>query len=317
MDSRAREEEEQRSDLELFSPLLRLAEQVAHLSPWSWDVERDVFWCLPDLFLMNGMPRPSWAVDDHKAIPGPGRERWLETLPPERRERIREFGDQVVRSGVGGEMQYPVTDDDSIRWLSVYAAAGETVDGRVRRVVGYVQDVTAHKVLETRFEQAQLDLERQQQALERIAAGEPLDQTLELLCRHVERMYPGTFCSLMLLDPEAGVLRHSVAPTLSRDYSAAIDGIVVADGSGACGTSAAMGRPVVIPDVRTDPRVAPSLDLLESYGLRSVWSQPLHSVTGEVLGTLAVYRTEPAYADGDGDEARRQRQRARRTRGCT
>lgn len=285
-------EDEQELDQELLSPMPRLAEQVAHLSPWSWDVERDLFWCLPDLFQMNGVQRPSWATEDHKAIPvrcG----RWLTTLPPHRRERIRAFGDEVVRTGIGGEIDYPITRGDSIRWLSVYAAVGETVDGTVRRVVGYTQDVTAHKLLEMRFEQAQLDLERQVQAVERISAGDPLDQTLDQLCRHVERMYPGAFCAVMLLDPEFGVLGHSVAPSLSRDYLAAVDGIVVAEGGGACGTSAALGKPVIVEDIRTDPLMASQVDVLDTYGLRAVWSEPLRSVTGEILGTLAVYRTEP------------------------
>jgi c-di-GMP-specific phosphodiesterase len=290
-DSRAREDE-QMLDQELLSPMLRLAEQVAHLSPWSWDVEQDLFWCLPDLFSMNGLQRPSWATDDHKAIPVRC-ERWLATLAPHRRERMRAFGEEVVRTGIGGEIEYPVTRGDSIRWLSVYAAVGETVDGTVRRVVGYTQDVTAHKVLEMRFEQAKLDLERQLQAVERIAAGDPLDQTLDQLCRHVERMYPGAFCSVMLLDPEIGVLGHTVAPSLSRDYLAAMDGIVVAEGSGACGTSAALGKPVIVEDIRTDPLMVSQVDVLDTYGLRAVWSQPLRSVTGEILGTLAVYRTEP------------------------
>ncbi len=31
---------------------------TAHFSPWSWDVEQDVVWCLPDLFVMHGQ-RPT------------------------------------------------------------------------------------------------------------------------------------------------------------------------------------------------------------------------------------------------------------------
>src|ERR1700722_8841642 len=99
MDSPSREDE-LKLDQELLSPMLRVAEQVAHLTPWSWDVERDLIWCLPDSFVMNGLQRPTWATDDHKAIPI-SRERWLATLAPDRRERIREFGDELVRSGIG------------------------------------------------------------------------------------------------------------------------------------------------------------------------------------------------------------------------
>ncbi len=186
-----------------------------------------------------------------------------------------------------------MTVGNSIRWLSLYAAVGEVCDGRVRRVVGYTQDVTAHKLFERSRDQAELDLVQQRQALERIAAGDPLEETLELLCRHVERTYPGAFSSILLHDVTAGVLRHGVAPSLSRDYSAAMDGLVVADGNGSCGTAAARGRVVVVEDVRTDPLTASAVEVFDTYGLRSVWSYPLRGVGGEVLGTLALYRTEP------------------------
>jgi c-di-GMP-specific phosphodiesterase len=275
----------------LSRALLRSADQVAQLSPWSWDVETDIIWCLPELFPMNGLGRPTWAVDDHKAIPV-RRERWLATLPEDRRERIREFGDRVASTGVGGDLGYSVTVGDSIRWLSLYAAVGEVVDGEVRRVVGYTQDVTAHKLLERSHEQAQRDLSQQRLALERIAAGDPLEETLDLLCRHVERMFPGAFASILLHDTQERVLRHGVAPSLSRDYCAAMDGLVVAEGSGACGTAAARGRVVIVQDVRTDPLTASAVDVFDSYGLRAVWSYPLRSVAGDVLGTLALYRTE-------------------------
>ncbi|HEX3802254.1 MAG TPA: EAL domain-containing protein [Solirubrobacteraceae bacterium] len=262
------------------------------LSPWTWDVESDIVWCLPDLFSMNGLQRPIWATDDHKAIPV-RRERWLATLPQERRERIREFGDNVIRTGGGGDLGYRVTVGNSIRWLSLYAAVGEVTDGKVRRVVGYTQDVTARKLLERRYEHAERDLEHQRQALERIAAGDPLEDTLDILCRQLERTYPGAFSSILLHDPEAGVLRHGVAPSLSRDYCAAMDGLVVGDGNGACGTAAARCGVVVVEDVRTDPLTASEVEIFDTYGLRSVWSYPLRGVGGDVLGTLALYRTEP------------------------
>jgi diguanylate cyclase (GGDEF)-like protein len=178
------------------------------------------------------------------------------------------------------------------------AAVGESDGGHVRRVLGYMRNITADKLLELRHDRTQRDLEQQQLVLERIACGDPLEETLALLCRHVERAYPGVFCEIMLHDPEAGVLRTGAAPSLSRDYSAAADGLAVTNGNGACGTAAATGRPVVIEDVRTDTRAAAGLELFESFGLRSIWSYPMRSVTGAVLGTIALYRTEPHRPSG-------------------
>ena len=269
----------------------QIRQPLAHFSPWSWDVEADVVWSLPGLFVMHGQRWPAEAIDQTTAIPVP-REHWLEALPVNQRERVRSFCEAILETGIGGEMTYPVTVGDTIRWMLLQAAVGESEDGRVRRVLGYVRNVTADKLLELRHDRTQRDLEQQQQVLERIAAGDPLEGTLELLCRHIERVYPGVFSAIMLHDQEAGVLRTGAAPSLSRDYSAACDGLAVTDGNGACGTAAATGQVVVIDDVRTDARAALGLELFESFGLRSMWSYPMRSVTGAVLGTIALYRTE-------------------------
>jgi diguanylate cyclase (GGDEF)-like protein len=265
---------------------------AAHFSPWSWDVEADVVWCLPGLFVMHGQRWPPEAVDQTTAIPV-HREDWLAALPASQRKRVRDFCEAVLETGIGGELTYPVSTGDSIRWMVLQAAVGESDGSQVRQVLGYVRNVTADKLLELRHDRTQRDLEQQQQVLERIAAGDPLEETLTLLCRHIEHVYPGVFAAMMLHDQEAGVLRTGAAPSLSRDYSAAADGLAVTDGNGACGTAAASGRVVVIEDVRTDARAAAGLELFESFGLRSTWSYPLRSVTGAVLGTIALYRTEP------------------------
>jgi c-di-GMP-specific phosphodiesterase len=264
---------------------------IAHFSPWSWDVEADVVWCLPGLFVMHGQRWPAEAIDQTTAIPVP-REHWLEALPANQRDRVRSFCEAILEAGIGGELTYPVTVGDTIRWMLIQAAVGESDGSGVSRVLGYVRNVTADKLLELRHDRTQRDLEQQQQVLERIAAGDALEETLELLCRHIERVYPGVFAAIMLHDQEAGVLRNGAAPSLSRDYSAASDGLAVTDGNGACGTAAATGQVVVIEDVRTDPRAAAAIELFETFGLRSMWSYPMRSVTGAVLGTISLYRTE-------------------------
>ena len=266
--------------------------EVAHFSPWSWDVEGDVIWCLPGLFVMHGQRWPAQAVDQTTAIRVP-RAQWLDALPASQRERVSELLRGDPRDRHRWELTYRVTIGDTIHWMLTQAAVGESEGGRVRRVLGYTRNVTADRLLELRYDRTQRDLEQQQQVLDRIAAGDALEETLALLCRHIERIYPGVFSAIMLHNPEAGVLHTGAAPSLSRDYSAAVDGLAVTDGNGACGTAAATGQVVVIDDVRTDPRAAATLELFESFGLRSTWSYPMRSVTGAVLGTIALYRTEP------------------------
>jgi c-di-GMP-specific phosphodiesterase len=134
------------------------------------------------------------------------------------------------------------------------------------------------------------ELVHQQRILERIVRGDPLDQTLNALCRHVEQRFPGTRCTVLLLDRSLGVLRHVASPTLPKRFVNQIDGLPVGDGIGVCGTAAARGDVVIAADILDDPLTEPYVELARRFKLRSVWSYPLSRAGGEVLGTFAVYR---------------------------
>jgi diguanylate cyclase (GGDEF)-like protein len=139
----------------------------------------------------------------------------------------------------------------------------------------------------------QRELTYQQRVLERIARGDPLADTLDYLCRHVERLYPGAKCTMLIVDRAAGVLRHGACPTLRPEFIDAIDGLPVGEGMAACGTAAARGEIVIVENVSRDPLTSAFVDLGARFGLASVWSHPLRSAQGEVLGTFAVYRSVP------------------------
>jgi c-di-GMP-specific phosphodiesterase len=134
------------------------------------------------------------------------------------------------------------------------------------------------------------ELTHQQRMLERIVRGDPLDRTLNALCRHVEQRFPGSRCTVLLLDRSLGVLRHVASPTLPRRFVNQIDGLPVGEGIGVCGTAAARGAIVIAADIQTDPLTQPYLELARRFKLGSVWSYPLSRAGGEVLGTFAVYR---------------------------
>ncbi len=126
--------------------------------------------------------------------------------------------------------------------------------------------------------------------LERIVRGDELERTLNALCRRVEQCYPGSHCTVLLLDRSQGVLRHAASPTLPRRFIRQIDGLPVGEGMGVCGTAAARGEVVVAADLLTNPLTAAFVDLAEHFNLRSTWAHPLRRSGGEVIGTFAVYR---------------------------
>ena len=272
--------------------LLRDAERLAELGPWSWDVERDELHCAPELLTLHGV-QPHAPADGGGQFERVAREAWMAILPAAERRAIDTFSQRILATGRSDEIEYHVKRGRATRWLRLYATVAERSGDRVVRVAGYAQDVTARHRTEERRRRAQLDLAREQRVLERIARGEPLEQTLNRLCRHIERQYPGALCSVLLLDRAAGVLRHGAGPSLPAGFDRYVDEIPVGEGMGACGTAAARGEIVVITDIREDSPLTAELGVAIEYGFAAVWSHPLAKTTGEVLGTFALYRTDP------------------------
>ncbi|GAB2464903.1 sensor histidine kinase [Jatrophihabitans fulvus] len=136
----------------------------------------------------------------------------------------------------------------------------------------------------------------QSEVLARMSSGSPLPAVLDVITGTLERLLPGSACSLLLLD--GGVLRHGSAPSLPADYSSAIDGLAPGPDEGACGAAAYGARPVVIRDVHTDPRWARYRHLADAAGLRACWSSPILGAHGDVTGTFAVYHRHVHEPDG-------------------
>jgi PAS domain S-box-containing protein len=129
--------------------------------------------------------------------------------------------------------------------------------------------------------------------LERIAAGAPLGAILEDIVRLVERQAPGMRCSILLLDREQQCVRYGAAPSLPPEFSRAIDGSPIGPEEGSCGAAAFLGARVIVEDIAVHPYWTAYKDLALPHGLRACWSSPIFSTTREVLGTFAMYYSEP------------------------
>jgi diguanylate cyclase (GGDEF)-like protein len=123
--------------------------------------------------------------------------------------------------------------------------------------------------------------------LEMIATGQPLAETVDVLCREVEAMRDDIVCSVLLLDDEMR-LRHLAGPSLPLEYTSAIDGVAAGPGVGSCGTAAHVGQPVIVEDIDTHQYWQPYKHLALPIGLRACWSTPIIG-SGKVLGTFAFY----------------------------
>ena len=130
-------------------------------------------------------------------------------------------------------------------------------------------------------------------ALQMIASGKPLTDTLEVLLLGIEAESPTMLVSVLLLDADDVHLRHGSAPSLPEAYIKAVDGVAIGPKVGSCGTAAFRGSPVFVSDIAQDPLWTEYKHLALPHQLRSCWSTPILDEHKKVLGTFAIYHHTP------------------------
>ena len=154
--------------------------------------------------------------------------------------------------------------------------------------------------LKSDAEKKQDDFRRgQNKILQKLAANAPLPEILERLVLLIEAQSPGMLCSVLLLSEDGDHVRHGAAPSLPKDYVAAINGGLIGPKNGSCGTAMYRGEPVVVSDIAVDPLWDDYRELAVANGLRACWSTPILSGRGKVLGSFAMYYQEPRMPSGD------------------
>ncbi|RZI70685.1 MAG: EAL domain-containing protein [Pseudomonas sp.] len=134
-------------------------------------------------------------------------------------------------------------------------------------------------------------LQLQNNILERVALGEPLELTARALCQQVEALLPGVVCSILTVGAD-GRLHPLASPSLPVEYSRAFDGLEIGPDVGSCGTAIFLRQPVEARDIATDPRWAAYAALPLALGLRACWSTPIIGRDGTVFGAFAFYFRE-------------------------
>jgi formate hydrogenlyase transcriptional activator len=139
-------------------------------------------------------------------------------------------------------------------------------------------------------------LDAEKRTLEMIAEGEALADVLENLCDTVEAQFPGVICSVLLMDPDGHRLWPAAGSQVPAGWTRAITPLEIGPGVGSCGTAAFSKQRVIVPDIAVDPLWAGCPEYRDAalgFGLRASWSEPLLSKERQVLGTFAMYYTEP------------------------
>jgi formate hydrogenlyase transcriptional activator len=135
--------------------------------------------------------------------------------------------------------------------------------------------------------------------LKLIFAGSPLSEVLTIIARLVESQGNGTLCTIWLPDGDGTRLHCAAAPSLPG-FSTHVGPMLVGPKGASCGTAVYRREPVYVTDILSDSIWDDYRDSVRPYGIRSVWSRPLFTSEGKVLGTFAILYREarsPGAAD--------------------
>ena len=212
----------------------------------------------------------------------------LELCPWETAQKYLADERQILRTGrpmIDSE-EYVLSPDGGKLWIATTKTPLRDEAGEIIGLVGVSRDVSARR-------KADALRDGQAEILEMIAVGAPTEYVLEQLVHLIESQSSGIFGSVLLLSDDGLTLRYSAAPSLPPDYVRATDGLRVGPDVGCCGRAAYRREPVVVADIASDPLWADYRSLAVGHGLRSCWSTPIRSKSGEVLGVFAMYSSSP------------------------
>ncbi len=133
----------------------------------------------------------------------------------------------------------------------------------------------------------------QNDLLGELARGAPPEEVLRHAIETAERLVPGLRCSVLFMGPDHRHLVHGLAPSLPEEYTHAIDGLEIGPLVGSCGAAAHLGQRVIVQDVMQHPNWAAYRELARRTDIRACWSEPIRATDGEILGTFAMYYSEP------------------------
>jgi PAS domain S-box-containing protein len=142
---------------------------------------------------------------------------------------------------------------------------------------------------------AEAQLAGEKHLLEMVASGRSLRDVLNAICEFFEQATLDCHCGIYPIDWSGPRFQYGVAPSLPVDYTDPIAGLPCSHDVAPCGMAAYEKIQVIAQDIHSDPRWLASsyrAHALE-HGLRAIWSTPICSLDGTVLGTFCIYQRSP------------------------
>ncbi|HEY8560825.1 MAG TPA: ATP-binding protein [Pyrinomonadaceae bacterium] len=177
-------------------------------------------------------------------------------------------------------VEFEVLSPYSHNWVEVHASPTREL------LLVYFRDINERKF-------AERQIAGQNEILEAVALGKPLEEILHMTTVELESQIPGALASVLLANETETQLFCGSAQSFPPAYNAAIDGMSIGDACGSCGTAASRRETVVVSDIANDPLWTDFGGLALSHNLRACWSHPIISPSGKLYGTFAAYFAAP------------------------
>lgn len=250
--------------------LLRVAGSVAKIGGWVIDLQTNLIHWSDEVAMLHDMP-PGYS---------PTVDEGISMFVPEYRESMCQAIRLCADEGVSYDLEMEkVTTKGRRFWVRAMGQPVRDATGRIIKLQGSLQDITAQKQLEA-IKQGQSTI--QAMMLADVALPDILYAAVQL----IEGQFPDAFCALLLLDQESKHLQHTASIRLPAAYAQAIDGIALDQ----CGIAALTQSRVIADDIATHPLWHDCSALALSHGMQACWSTPVLSRSRRVLGVLAMYR---------------------------
>jgi formate hydrogenlyase transcriptional activator len=127
--------------------------------------------------------------------------------------------------------------------------------------------------------------------LKLILAGSELSEVLTIIAGLVESQGNGTLCTIWLPDADGTHVYCAAAPSLPG-FAVNAGRMSIGPKGASCGTAIYRREPVYVADILREPIWDEYRDRVLPYGIRAVWSRPLFTREGKVLGTFAIHYRE-------------------------
>ncbi len=127
--------------------------------------------------------------------------------------------------------------------------------------------------------------------LKLILGGSKLPEVLTIIAQLVESQGNDTLCTIWLPDAEGRHVYCAAAPSLPG-FAANAGRMSIGPKGASCGTAIYRREPVYVADIMQESIWDDYRDRVLPYGIRAVWSRPLFTHEGKVLGTFAIHYRE-------------------------